>query len=292
MRAAGRSRQPPALLGDDHTAGQVSPDPPLIWSIGELRRRPPTISGSDITSYRRQSGFLYLRRSGCLEPQVVACLCQSSMRTELVLGCAGNGDRHAWPGRRHPSSATKAPVYFAGIRHVQGSRCGGRRMDRPATPTTIDVRELLRDPRIPLVAERRRFAGRRPRAKIVCFNFSNAGTNARCDCILPPATARPSPTNRRGCPTTGSVNQPSSPALHENGATLTQLAVAANLRERGAPSPYYRILWARPWIHRSYAAGKSHVRCHLQTLAGLRANSEAVCDRFRQGARTLLGPRR
>src|SRR5882757_5484291 len=59
---------------------------------------------------------------------------------------------------------------------------------------------------------------RRPRQRWPASALSKAGTT-RCDCILPSATARPWPTNRRWRSNQRKRNQPSSPALHENGAT-------------------------------------------------------------------------
>src|SRR5258707_11597449 len=127
--------------------------------------------------------------------------------------------RSASAGRTASSiTATKA----ASIRrwhsaNVAGKPVCGRRWDRSATPTTMRCARASSRPSNAScwnVAALRR----RPRRRSSASPLSKAGTT-RCDCILPSATARPWPTNRRWRSNQRKRNQPSSPALHENGAT-------------------------------------------------------------------------
>src|SRR5882672_10049205 len=105
--------------------------------------------------------------------------------------------------------------------NVAGKPVCGRRWDRSATPTTMRCARASSRPSNAScwnVAALRR----RPRRRSSASPLSKAGTT-RCDCILPSATARPWPTNRRWRSNQRKRNQPSSPALHENGATSLYL---------------------------------------------------------------------
>src|SRR5712672_2100054 len=117
----------------------------------------------------------------------------------------------------------------------------GHRWDRSATPTTM---RCARASSRPSNASCSNVAAlrRRPRRTSPASPLSKAGTT-RCDCILPSATARPWPTNRRWRSNQRKRNQPSSPTLHENGATSLgvreqQVAAAISLLDGGGTVPF------------------------------------------------------
>jgi len=152
---------------------------------------------ADITFVPTASGFLYLAVVlDAWSRKVVGWSMANHLRTELVLDALemAIGQRrpdgvihHSDQGSQYTSLAFGKRCKEAGVRPSMGSV--GDAYDNAMCESFFATLECE-------LLERRRFASQARRRSPASPFLSKAGTT-RCDCILPSATARPWPTNRR-----------------------------------------------------------------------------------------------
>ncbi len=181
--------------------------------------RPNQLWVADITFVPTASGFLYLAVVlDAWSRKIVGWSMANHLRDRTGAGRAGDGDRPAAAGRRHPPQRPGQPIHVIGVRKtLQGGWRPavdgiGRRCLRQR-----HVRELLRHARM-------RAAGAtqvhvpRSRPRWPASASSKVGTT-RCGCTQPSATARQWPMKQRWRRSRQNRNHPSPTPLYETEAT-------------------------------------------------------------------------
>jgi hypothetical protein len=245
--------QPPARHDRYHTAGQGG-------QTGTRLGRPrfhcfPAEPALDCRHHLRADGERFsLSRSGSgsLEPQDCRLVDGQPSADRTGAGRAGDGDRPAAAGRRHPSQRPKAAnTHRWRSANVAGRLASGRQWDRSAMPTTTPCARAS-SPRSN--ASCWSAAGSRPRSRPrwPASASSKVGT-ARSGCTQPSATARQWPMKQRWRRSRQNRNHPSPTPLYETGVTSAERipgldvaeGYATHRRQRSKPSQW--VLGDEAW---------------------------------------------